>query len=208
MAELVKKGDSVELATVVFKRVFEHDIQEQITMREKVGEEKSEENKKILKNLKEKILQPISAEIINKIHEKVSLLSNEGDRKDTAIWSLEQYTLLFQQSISQILKKDKIGQIEFDKDDNDLLDFIIAASNLRAHNYSIPIESGFKIKEIAGNIVPAISSTNGLVAGLEVIEGMKCLSGKIDNLKAVSFSSKNYGRMITGSNITKEINPE
>ena len=210
LGELVKKGDSIELAKVVFQRVFEQDIKDQINMREKRDEEKSEENKKILKNLKERVLHPIPAEKIVKINEKASILSSEGDRKDTEIWSQEQYILLFQQSITEIFSKHKenIGQIEFDKDDNTLLNFIISASNLRADNYLIQKESCFKIKEIAGNIVPAISSTNGLVAGLEVIEGMKCLSGKINDLKAVSFSSKNIGRVITGSNITKEINPE
>ena len=52
------------------------------------------------------------------------------------------------------------------KDDFDAVQFITSASNLRAHNFSIPMESFFKIKEMAGKIVPAISSSNALAASL------------------------------------------
>lgn len=54
----------------------------------------------------------------------------------------------------------------FDKDDEFALEFVTAAANLRAFNFSIPMENIFKIKEMAGKIVPAISSSNALVAAL------------------------------------------
>ena len=60
------------------------------------------------------------------------------------------------------------------------MDFVTGAANLRAFNYEIPLETPFKIKEIAGNIVPAVSSTNGLVGGLETSEAIKIISGKLD----------------------------
>jgi ubiquitin-like 1-activating enzyme E1 B len=43
---------------------------------------------------------------------------------------------------------------------------VSSAANLRAHNFSIPFETYFKIKEMAGKIVPAISSSNALAAAL------------------------------------------
>lgn len=46
------------------------------------------------------------------------------------------------------------------------MDFVVAASNLRAHTFSLNFETAFKIKEMAGRIVPAISSSNALVANL------------------------------------------
>ena len=54
----------------------------------------------------------------------------------------------------------------FDKDDDIVIDFVSSATNLRAFNFSIDLESKFKIKEMAGKIIPAISSSNALVANL------------------------------------------
>ena len=69
----------------------------------------------------------------------------------------------------------------FDKDDSLAMDFVTAATNIRAFNFSIPMESLFKIKEMAGKIVPAISSSNGLVASLQVHEAIKLLAGDDKN---------------------------
>ena len=38
-------------------------------------------------------------------------------------------------------------------------------------------ETLFKVKEMAGKIVPAISSSNALVAALQVMEAVKLLAG-------------------------------
>jgi ubiquitin-like 1-activating enzyme E1 B len=54
----------------------------------------------------------------------------------------------------------------FDKDDPLAMDFVTAATNLRAYNFGIDLETLFKIKEMAGKIVPAISSSNALAAAL------------------------------------------
>lgn len=75
----------------------------------------------------------------------------------------------------------------FDKDDQDAIEFVFAASNLRAYNYSILMETAFKIKEMAGKIIPAISSSNALVASMQVIEAVKLLSNQNDLLKGSSY---------------------
>jgi hypothetical protein len=40
----------------------------------------------------------------------------------------------------------------------------------------------FKIKEIAGKIIPAISSSNAIVANLQVLEAIKILQKKYELL--------------------------
>ena len=60
----------------------------------------------------------------------------------------------------------QIGAMVFDKDDPLAMDFVAAATNIRAHNFQIETETLFKVKEMAGKIVPAISSSNALVAAL------------------------------------------
>ncbi len=75
-----------------------------------------------------------------------------------------------------------LGTLTFDKDDDLAMDFVTSATNLRAFNFSINMESKFKIKEMAGKIVPAISSSNGLVASLQVLEAIKLLAKDYEKL--------------------------
>ena len=56
--------------------------------------------------------------------------------------------------------------ITFDKDDEDTLDFVAASANLRSIIFGIETKSRFDIKQMAGNIIPAIATTNAIVAGL------------------------------------------
>lgn len=70
-----------------------------------------------------------------------------------------------------------LGALEFSKDSALDLDFVTAATNLRAATFGIPLQSRFAVKSIAGNIVPAIATTNAIVAGLEVLEAIKILRG-------------------------------
>jgi ubiquitin-like 1-activating enzyme E1 B len=115
------------------------------------------------------------------------------------IWSLEENLAVLESSLDRLsermaeMKKEQIQSksstsptIVFDKDDEDTLDFVAAAANIRSQIFGIDGKSRFDIKQMAGNIIPAIATTNAIVAGLCVLESFKVLKGEYDNAKEVS----------------------
>lgn len=58
------------------------------------------------------------------------------------------------------------------------MDFVCAAANLRSWVYAIPRKTRFETKEMAGNIIPAIASTNAVVAAQIVMQAISVLMGR------------------------------
>ncbi|XP_007440000.2 SUMO-activating enzyme subunit 2 isoform X1 [Python bivittatus] len=109
--------------------------------------------------------------------------------KDQQVLDVKSYAHLFAKSIEtlrvQLAEKGDGAELVWDKDDSSAMDFVTSAANLRMHIFSMNMKSRFDIKSMAGNIIPAIATTNAIIAGLIVLEGLKILSGKIEQCRAI-----------------------
>ncbi|KAL2261208.1 hypothetical protein VTK26DRAFT_4574 [Humicola hyalothermophila] len=138
-------------------------------------------------------------------------------KDDQKIWSLEENLVVFNDSLDRLSKRilemksannsDQEAIITFDKDDDDTLDFVAASANIRSTLFGIDRKSKFDIKQMAGNIIPAIATTNAIVAGLCVLEAFKVLRGEYDKTKEVFLTPFAPARLLA-SDKSREPNPE
>ncbi|KAI9657801.1 MAG: E1 ubiquitin-activating protein uba2 [Trizodia sp. TS-e1964] len=116
--------------------------------------------------------------------------------RDQKAWTLEENFAVFMDSIHRLSKRLQAAQAEssdidkppilaFDKDDADTLDFVASTANLRSIVFGIPTSSKFDIKQMAGNIIPAIATTNAMTASLCVLQSFKVIKGQLEKAKMV-----------------------
>ena len=93
------------------------------------------------------------------------------------VWSIEDQLSRFVSITVKLMKRIRTEKvIEFDKDDQDTLEFVATAANIRSNIFNIPLKSVFDIKQIAGNIIPAIATTNAIIAGLSSLVSLRVLN--------------------------------
>lgn len=131
--------------------------------------------------------------------------STQPKLNDQRIQSVSGYVQMFSDSINQLKqrsdKQRKLGKLKstsnnsnrmiffllaaanteppflvWDKNDDADLRFVTSSANLRAHIFGIPLTSKFDVKSMAGNIIPAVATTNAIVAGITVLQARKTLS--------------------------------
>lgn len=135
------------------------------------------------------------------VNEEIHLIDNEKFHLDFYIFIL----ISSNEALESYIKSN--GKFEkFDKENNDIINFVFAASNLRAHNFNLIKETRFKIKEIAGNIVPAIASTNAIIASLQTIEAIKVLTKNKELLKNLHYNKTKEIKSTTA--MKEEINKQ
>lgn len=177
LKEIRNAMGSSDFARKVFDKVFSEDI---IRLRGMADMWKSR-----------KAPDPLS---YDSLEEESSALGTTISTQDQKTWSLAENFAVFKDSIQRLTKRlqDQPAAadgpppiITFDKDDVDTLDFVAASANLRSAIFSIDLKSKFDIKQMAGNIIPAIATTNAMTAALCVLQAFKVLKGDYDNAKMV-----------------------
>ncbi|XP_067645461.1 SUMO-activating enzyme subunit 2 [Eurosta solidaginis] len=106
-----------------------------------------------------------------------------------SVWSLAECAAVFKDCLKklsgQFLKLDDGEALVWDKDDQPAMDFVAACANIRAYIFEIGRKSRFEIKSMAGNIIPAIATTNAITAGVVVLQTFKVLQGQLEKCKSV-----------------------
>ncbi|KAI1659143.1 SUMO-activating enzyme subunit uba-2 [Daldinia decipiens] len=214
IAELKKEAESLrkiresvgteQFSEMLFDKVFNADI---VRLRSMKDMWKSREPPKPLE-YKTLISQAAEA-LASKDH-----ILEDGQR----IWTLEENLAVFNDSLDRLSKRmlkllatrsedSPKPTITFDKDDQDTLDFVAASANIRSHIFGIEAKSRFDIKQMAGNIIPAIATTNAIVAGLSVLESFKVLRGEYDKAREV-FLTPFAPQRLLGTDRPRLPNPE
>lgn len=162
---------------LVFDKVFKTDIETLIKSRAESDRWKGER-------------KPIALSHSELQLQAQSLDGSTISKNDQKVWSLIENFAVFSDSLrrltdrNQALKRNgQTATLEFDKDDEDTLDFVSATANLRSHIFGIGLRSKFDIKQMAGNIIPAIATTNAIIAGASVLQSFKIFRGDYASAK-------------------------
>ncbi|KAJ1732374.1 E1 ubiquitin-activating protein uba2 [Coemansia sp. Benny D160-2] len=182
LAKLTDAMGGSEFAGLIFTKVFDNDIARLLSMKDMW-----------------KHRQPPRVLSFDQLETTNDAAFGPSSIDDHAPMSLEQAFALFKHSVDMLAQrlvgaraKDAAAFLTFDKDDEDTLRFVAAAANLRSYAFGIDPKSIFTIKAMAGNIIPAISTTNAIVAGMMVVQGTLVLSGRLAECHTayLSYSSK------------------
>ncbi|KAJ3128085.1 E1 ubiquitin-activating protein uba2 [Nowakowskiella sp. JEL0407] len=192
------KGD--EFLFAVFEKVFEADIK-RLASTDALWKVHDPPTPILLSELKVQLNTNNSAEPSKKkrkgSNSQATTTQNgstgNGLSRDHLTWTKEDSMKIFVESLKKLKDRYESGgegnTIEFEKDDDEIMDFVAATANLRAECFGIEVLSRFKIKEMAGSIIPAIATTNAVIAGMIVVQALKVLLDQQDALKNTYYTS-------------------
>lgn len=120
--------------------------------------------------------------------------ATEGTIADQIPWSIRECGQVLESSINKLKAQYEASgykdHLVWDKDDEAAMDFVASCANIRAYVYNIPQKTRFDIKSMAGNIIPAIATTNAVIAGGIVMEALKILKGAEDKCRTTYLTKK------------------
>lgn len=205
-SKLIKAAAQSDLETVrqmartVFEKVYNADIQELLSL-EAMWTHRPVKPVPLDYDRAINVHDDVSAANGTTIGTESSSKTNgsKSNLKDQRSLSLADNVALFMSSTAALAVRaaaDPSEPLSFDKDDEDAMDFVTASSNLRSIVYQIERKTRFEVKQMAGNIIPAIASTNAIIAGMLVLQALQALSGHWDKTRFVSLS-RGSNRMLT-----------
>jgi len=114
------------------------------------------------------------------------IVTEDHNLADQKVWSVAECATFMESAVDSLKELfKKRGELVWDKDDLPALNFVTACANIRMHIFSIGQKSRFEVKSMAGNIIPAIATTNAVIAGCIVMEAIKILDGQFEKCKTV-----------------------
>ena len=108
---------------------------------------------------------------------------------DRTVWGLGLQVQVLIARYRELQKRGMGGALSWDKDDDDAMDFVLCASNLRSNAFGIEMQHSFRCKQMAGNIIPAIATTNAIISGYMVFEAFKVLDQRYSDECCLSYFS-------------------
>ena len=131
-------------------------------------------------------------------------------KRDQDTWNLAENFTVFCDSLRRLSRRLQQAQggetngvshvLSFDKDDDDTLDFVASSANIRSIIFGIEPRSKFDIKQMAGNIIPAIATTNAMTASLCVLQAFKIMRGDLNKAKMV-FLERSGARVVNSESL-------
>lgn len=104
-------------------------------------------------------------------------------------------------------RRKRDGHLSWDKDDTDAMMFVAAAANIRCGIFKIEQKTEWKVKEMAGNIIPAIATANAVIAAIVCLQAVKILKNNIKKTKEVSLRVQPASHYILAASTFAERNP-
>ncbi|KAJ1857623.1 E1 ubiquitin-activating protein uba2 [Coemansia sp. RSA 1822] len=166
LAKLAGAMGTRDFARLVFEKVFDEDVARLLSMKDMWAQRR-----------------PPTVLDFSALNEQSGFDPEHPD--DHAVLDPKDWCALFVHSAERLAQRrlamdqSTQGGLVFDKDDDDTLHFVAATANLRSLAFGIEQKSIFAIKAMAGNIIPAIATTNAIVAGMMVMQAILVLSQRI-----------------------------
>ncbi|CAH8583731.1 unnamed protein product [Schistosoma intercalatum] len=175
-------------------RLFHHDIVTLVSMRDLwVDRQDRREPSPLEKTTMKDALGKYSDELLDS--------TCVSELRDQRKLSTSGWLRIFLKSVDKLQKQVEDGggdkYLVWDKDDSEAMDFVASASIIRSQLFHLPGAdqlTRFIIKSLAGNIIPAVASTNAIVAGLMVLQARHILSKKFERIRTVYIHRRPTGR--------------
>lgn len=190
------KFEDVEFVRTIFKKIFVEDVQRLIGI-EELWKSRTKPSVTVLKSWE----KMVSAGTTPKEERMYSPGCSDQNSLSDMITTFRTSLLL----LSDRLRKGE--PLEFDKDDQETLRFVMSASNIRSLIFHIPTKNEFDVKQIAGNIIPAVATMNAMMAGFSALSSVVYYTESDNKSRALRskmiFDSSFTDKVVNSSKLAK-----